>query len=47
MVVETNEAFEEFCASPEYARASAHCSEFAGAISTYLTETYPVVAPSA
>ena len=47
MWFETNEAFEEYCASPEYARASAHCSEFVGAISTYLTETYPVVAPSA
>lgn len=42
---ETNEAFEEFCASPEYARAFAHCSEFVGTINTYQTETYPVVTP--
>ena len=43
----TKEAFDEYYASPEFARASAHSSEFIGAINTYLTETYPVALPSA
>lgn len=44
---ETPEALDEFYASPEFARASAHSAEFVGAINTYLTETYPVALPSA
>ena len=44
---ETQEALDEFCTSPEFARASAHAAEFVGAINTYLTETYPVALPSA
>ena len=47
MWFETKEAFDEYYASPEFARASAHSSEFIGAINTYLTETYPVAMPSA
>ena len=47
MWFETKEAFDEYYASPEFARASAHSSEFIGAINTYLTETYPVALPSA
>ena len=47
MWFETKEAFDEYYASPEFARASAHGSEFIGAINTYLTETYPVALPSA
>lgn len=43
---ETREALDEFCASPEFARASAHAAEFVGTIDTYLTETYPVAVPS-
>lgn len=44
---EAPEALDEFYASPEFARASAHSAEFVGAVSAYLIETYPVVAPSA
>ena len=47
MWFETKEAFDEFYASPEFARASVHGSEFVGTINTYLTETYPVALPSA
>lgn len=47
MWFETKEALDEFYASPELARASAHGSEFVGKVSTYLTETYPVALPSA
>ena len=41
------QVLDEYYASPEFARASAHSSEFIGAINTYLTETYPVALPSA
>lgn len=44
---ETKGAFEEFCASPEFARVRAHGAEFIGSVNAYLTETYPVVRPRA
>lgn len=44
---ETREAFDEFHASPEFARASLHGAEFVGTVNAYLTETYPVALPSA
>lgn len=47
MWFETQEAFDEFYSSPEFKRTAAHSAEFVGAINTYLTETHPVVLPSA
>lgn len=44
---ETNKAFDEFHASPEFARLSAHAAEFVGGINKYLMETHPVALPSA